>query len=386
MVALLVVAASVVALATPAAAGAAVAAPTGTDAPASVDGAAAAQEDCSFPVTLTDAKGHEITLEERPESVVTLQPSAAQTMWEIGAQGQVTGLPISQYTDYLEGREGKTDISQDDGVSVSIETTVATQADLVLAPNSTRDSTISQLREVGMPVYEFRMAESIEDIYEKTNTTGRLTGNCEGAAEAVSEMRTDIEVVQAAVSGEERGTVYYQMTGGFTAGEGTFINRIIELGGGENIAVGANVTGYDQLSNEIIVAQDPEWILVQEQYGLQGTEALSETTAVQEDQIIEVNANYLNQPGPRVVIPISQVAQSIHPEAYAEANASVRGDAGMESGTTAADGGSDGESDSDSGGDGDDTTESSDSGGQPGMGIGAAVAALVATLALLARR
>ncbi len=382
MVALLVVAASVVALAAPAAG--ASAAGTAAATPASADGAfaasATAQENCSFPVTVTDAKGNELTLEERPESVVALQPSAAQTMWEIGAQGQVTGLPISQYTDYLDGREGKTDISQDDGVSVSIETAVATDADLVLAPNSTPDSTISQLREVGMPVYEFRMAESIGDIYEKTNTTGRLTGNCEGAAEAVGEMRTDIRVVQEAVSGEEPGTVYYQMTGGFTAGEGTFINRIIELGGGENIAASANVTGYDTLSNEVVVAQNPEWILVQEQYGLQQTEALSATTAVQEDQIIEVNANYLNQPAPRVVIPISQVAQSIHPEAYAEANASIRGDAGTDGTTTTTDNGGMGDDG------GSDDTETSDGGGQPGMGVGAAVAALVAALALARRR
>jgi len=370
IVALLVVAASVVALAAPAA-GAAAPGATNADAThvsaaGAVDASAAAQEDCSFPVTLTDAKGNDVTLEERPDSVVALQPSAAQTMWEIGAEGQVSGLPVSQYTEYLDGREDKTDISQDDGVSANIEAVVATEADLVLAPNSTPDPTIEQLRDVGMTVYEFRMAESIEDIYEKTNTTGRLTGNCEGAAETVDEMQTDIQVVQEAVSGEERGTVYYQMTGGFTAGEGTFINRIIELGGGENIAASANVTGYAQLSNEVVVDENPEWILVQEQFGLQGSEALSNTTAVREDQIIEVNANYLNQPAPRVVIPISRIAESIHPEAYAEANASVRAEAGT-NGTA-------------------DDAESSDGGGQPGMGVGAAVAALVATLALARRR
>jgi len=291
----------------------------------------------------------------------------------------VSGLPVSQYTEYLDGREGKTDISQDDGVSASIETVVATEADLVLAPNSTPDPTVGQLRDLGMTVYEFREAESIEDIYEKTNRTGRLTGNCEGAAGTVGEMRTDIQVVQEAVSGEERATVYYQMTGGFTAGEGTFIHRIIELGGGENLAASANVTGYATLSNEVVVDQDPEWILVQEQFGLQGSDALSETTAVREDQIIEVNANYLNQPAPRVVIPISQIAQSVHPEAYAEANASVRAEA--ETNGTTADDGTD-----ESGGENGNDTESSDSGGQPGMGVGAAVAALVATLALARRR
>jgi iron complex transport system substrate-binding protein len=189
-------------------------------------------------------------------------------------------------------------------------------------------------------------------------------------------MRTEIEVVQEAVSGEESESVYYQMGGGYTAGADTFINHIIELGGGENIALAADITGYAEISGEVVAEQNPEWVLVNEGMGLQETEALSDTTALQEDQSIEVNANYLNQPGPRVAIPISEIAQAIHPEAYEEANVSVRGEVEAEAdadgndseGTTAEDDGSD---------NGD---------GQPGMGVAPAVAALVATLALLTRR
>jgi iron complex transport system substrate-binding protein len=375
IVALFVVAAGVGAVGTvgaaqPAAPDAGTAHPAPNAGTAADDGSL--QDDCSFLVTMEDAKGNEITLDERPDSVVALQPSAAQTMWEIGAQAQVSGMPVSRYTGYLDGRENVTDISQDDGLTVNVETVVATEADLVLAPNSTPDPTVSQLRDVGMTVYEFRMAESVEDIYEKTNRTGRLTGNCEGAAETVERMQTEIQVVNEAVSGEDPETVYYQMGGGYTAGEGTFINRIIELGGGENIAVAANVTGYAQLSGEVIADQDPEWILVNRQMGLTENDVVSGTTAVQEDQIIEVNANYLNQPGPRVVVPISQIAQSIHPDAYAEANVSVRGEAEVN-----------GSEETDTNADGED---GSDSDGQPGLGIGAAVAAVVAALALARRR
>ncbi|WP_135535330.1 PGF-CTERM-anchored ABC transporter substrate-binding protein [Halostella pelagica] len=384
LVALLVVVAGVGAVGT---AGAAQPAAPGDTAavaePAAATNDAIAQENCSFPVTVEDAKGNEITLDERPDSVVALQPSAAQTMWEIGGQGQVTGMAVSRYTEYLDGRDNVTDISQDDGVSVNVETVVATEADLVLAPNSTPDETISQVRNAGMTVYEFREAGSLDDIYEKTNRTGRLTGNCEGAAETVDRMQTEIRVVNEAISGEDAAPLYYQMGGGYTPGEGTFINHIIELGGGENIAVAAGVEGYGQLSGEVIIEQNPEWIMVSRQMGLQESEALSGTTAVQEDQVIEVNANYLTQPGPRVVVPISQIAESIHPEAYEEANVSVRGEAEIngsnssgETTTTVENGG---ETDSD--GDGE-----SDSDGQPGMGAGAAVAALVAALALAGRR
>ena len=56
------------------------------------DGVAAAQPECEFPVSVTDATGEEITIEEEPESVVAMQPSDAQILWEIGAQERVAGL------------------------------------------------------------------------------------------------------------------------------------------------------------------------------------------------------------------------------------------------------------------------------------------------------
>ena len=60
--------------------------------------------DCAFPVELTDASGETLRLEERPERVTTTNPSAAQTMWEIGAREKVVG--ISGRATYLNDTDG----------------------------------------------------------------------------------------------------------------------------------------------------------------------------------------------------------------------------------------------------------------------------------------
>ena len=75
--------------------------------------AANEQSECSFPVETEDNTGQTVTVEEEPEEVVVLAPSAAQHMWEIGAEEKVVGMPVNQFTAYLEGSEERTNVVGD---------------------------------------------------------------------------------------------------------------------------------------------------------------------------------------------------------------------------------------------------------------------------------
>jgi iron complex transport system substrate-binding protein len=63
--------------------------------------AAASHEDgdCSFPVSVMDATGTEVTVDDAPEEIVTLDAASAQTCWEIGAEERITGTPVRSYTE-----------------------------------------------------------------------------------------------------------------------------------------------------------------------------------------------------------------------------------------------------------------------------------------------
>jgi iron complex transport system substrate-binding protein len=348
----------------------------------------ATQASCSFPATFTDATGTEVTIDERPDRVTTLAPSAAQTMWELGAGDQVVGL--TQFALYLEGADSRTNVSAA-GQGVSVEKVVGTDPDLVLAPNVIANETVEQLRDAGLTVYKFDFTASLDDIYADVERTGELTGNCEQANETVSSMQDRVETVREAVENSDRPNVFISVGGGWTAGEGTFISQMVEFAGGSNVAAESNVTGYGQISEEVIVEQDPEWIVQIGQYGVvPETEAYNNTYAVQKDQVITVSNENISQPAPLVVNAIEQMAQAFHPEAYAEADATTteQTDATETSEamdetetttdlTTATEGAMEEAT----------TTPADDNatGGVPGFGVPAAVAAL-AGAAMLARR
>lgn len=276
---------------------------------------------CDFPYETTDATGTEVTVDSVPERVVALQPSDAQTMWDIGARDQVVGMPMNQYTSYLDGRANRTDVVNDDG-SVDVEVVTNASADLVLAANTTSVETVTQLRRAGLTVYHFGQAGSIEDVVDQVSTVGRLTGNCEGAAETVAAMESTVETVQRAVEGRERPRVLYYFFQ-YTTGSNTHIHDLIRTAGGANVAAEAGVRGYQPVSNEIVAASDPEWIVYPSDAQVPSGEPYDGTTAIRQNQTLVVNTNYVSQPGPRIVRPLRHMAMAFHPDAFPVDNATT---------------------------------------------------------------
>lgn len=330
------------------------------------DGVAAAQVECEFPFEGTDATGEEVTIEEEPERVVAMQPSDAQTLWEIGAREKVVGMPVGQYTEYLEGHDEPEDVSEGDGITVSTERVIDLEPDVVVASSVADEEQIEQLREAGLTVYQFGEETSLDDVIENTGTTGQLVGECEGANESVDWMNEEIGAIEEAVEGEEAPTVLYAMGDGFTAGQGTFIEEIITTAGGENLGSEAGIEFYGQISEEVVIAEDPDWIVYPDNFEEPpvSEQVLEETTAGQEERTAAVDAQRMNQPGPQVVYAIDTLAETFHPEAYAAAQ-----DEGAEANET--------ENET-----GDEPAEED----QPGFGIAAALAALVMAAFLFMRR
>lgn len=263
---------------------------------------------CSFPVSETDATGATVTVEERPERIVVLQPSAAQTVWELDAQDRVVGAPVAPYTEYLEGIDRKQNVLNLDEFSVNREAVVELDADVVLAPNIVPNETVEQLRDANQTVFKFGFGTSLEFIADKTALTGRLIGSCDEAA-AVNEAYWDrIESARAQTEGGDAPRVLHY-TDGFSAGSGTFIDEVITAAGGENVAAENGIEGYGQVNDEAVVRWDPEVIVVADDGpGVPETAAFESTFAVRNEQIAVVDGNYLSQPGPRIAIAIEELA------------------------------------------------------------------------------
>lgn len=345
--------------------------------------AAQSQTQCSFPFSATDATGTEVAVEERPERVTTLAPSAAQTMWEIGGREQVVG--VSQFASYLEGADSRTNVSAS-GFGVNVEKVVSTEPDLVLAPNAIGNETVTKLRDAGLTVFRFEAATSIEEIEQKTTLVGQLTGNCEGAATANAWMNQNVEAAQSAVDGAEQPNVIYPLGGGYVAGDETFINAMITVSGGSNVVAEEGLSGYPKLNDEKVVELAPEVVLVTSPQGtaILDSEPYASTPAAENNRTLMLEVNYLNQPAPRsVAYTVSNMTAGFHPDAYGEEQFVTK----SELSTSQANATATTSNDTAANGTGqttDDATTTTET-NSPGFGVTATLVALAATT-LLARR
>lgn len=268
---------------------------------------------CEYPVTVTDATGTEVTIEEEPERIVTLAPSAAQTLWEIGARGKVVGM--SMHAGFLEGAETRTNVSADP-LSTDLETVVDLEPDLVIAPNVTPRREVTDLRELGLTVVHVETATSVDDVVEKTALMGQLVGACAGAAEAVDDMeRTLARIASNVPEAAQRPIVYYSLGDGFTPGAGTFQSDAIERAGLRNLAAEEGIDGWAQLSEEVVVEADPAWIAYPDSFPAPPvSDALGEVTAVREDQLVALDANAISQPSPRLIDAMVTLHEAVYGE------------------------------------------------------------------------
>ncbi|ELZ91460.1 ABC-type cobalamin/Iron(III)-siderophore transport system, substrate-binding protein [Haloferax mucosum ATCC BAA-1512] len=269
---------------------------------------------CTFPMTVTDATGTEVNITDDPERVVTTNPSAAQTMWEIGAKDEVVG--VSRYAMYLDGASDKTNVSGSNGLNV--EVVIGLEPDLVLVPNSSYSADpdrIAQLRAANLSVVVFESGESLEGVANKTERIGRYTGNCDAGVERADEMRTSIEHMEQALEGEER-PVGLNSFFGYTSGAGTFISDVMTTAGLRNGAAEANITDFAQINEELVVEMNPEYIVIPSHAQVPSGPAYNSTTAIQEGNVIVVENNKIQQPAPRAIEASEDIMNAVHPDAY----------------------------------------------------------------------
>ncbi|ELZ59851.1 MULTISPECIES: PGF-CTERM-anchored ABC transporter substrate-binding protein [unclassified Haloferax] len=333
---------------------------------------------CTFPVTVTDATGTEVTITDDPERIVTTNPSAAQTMWELGARDEVVG--VSQYATYLDGAADKGNVSGSGGLNV--EAVIGLEPDLVLVPNSSYNAEpdrIEQLRSADISVVVFESGESLAAVANKTERVGRMTGNCEAGVERAAEMRDSMANMEQALDGAER-PVGLNSFFGYSSGSGTFISDIMTTAGLRNGAAEANITGFAQINEELVVEMNPEYIVVPDHAPVPSSPAYNSTTAMQEGNVIVIEAHKLQQPAPRAIEASEAILEAVHPDAY-ERYRQLETESATETTATA-------DATATDATEATTTTESSESTTEsdaPGFGVVAGLAAIGA-VALLARR
>lgn len=269
------------------------------------------QSGLEFPVTV-EADNGSVTIEKRPEAIISLSSTATEMLFDIGAGPQV--IAVDDQSNYPAGAP-MTDLS---GFTPNLEAILSLEPDLVVIFFDPGDL-IAGLETVGIPVLSYGAPIAIDDVYRQIDALGMATGNVAGAAASNSAIEAGLEAAVAASGDDGEGVTYYHEISSdfYTTTSSTFFGEIYGLFGLVNIADSADpdgsAFGYPQISSEYIVTSNPDIIfLANVLYGESaGTVAVRPgwdvMTAVQSGQIAELDSDVASRGGPRIV----QFAESV---------------------------------------------------------------------------
>ncbi|SET05049.1 iron complex transport system substrate-binding protein [Salinibacillus kushneri] len=277
-----------------------------------------AASESAFPVTITDDSGEEVVIEEEPERIISVIPSATEIIFGLDLGDKVVGV-----TDNDNYPEEVTEIESVGGLELNTEKIISLEPDLVVADVNNGEA-ISQLREHGVNVLVLG-AQSLEETYEDIQTVGKATGAVEKADEVVGSMKEDVESVKSAVQDipdDERKTVWIEVGEElFSAGSGTFLNELVETAGGKNII--SDQEGWPQVNEEEVIQANPDVIfLTYASYvenavqKVKDRESWKDITAIKDDQVYPLNSDITERAGPRITEGLQMIAENLYPEKF----------------------------------------------------------------------
>jgi iron complex transport system substrate-binding protein len=280
----------------------------------------------SFPLTVTDFLDRDVTIAAIPKRIVSLAPRNTEILFALGVGDSLVG--VTNYCNYPPEAAEIEQVGGFSGPTISLEKLVALEPDLVITAGNLHEPLIARLEELGLVVLALD-GESFDEMYRELEVLGRITGERVAAAELIRSIQERLDGLEARkekIPFDKRRRVMYLVTDEplMVAGPKSFIGRLIENCGGENVFADVE-QAYPQIGEEAVLARDPEVLLAPSSFDtpafrerLRNRAGLGELAAIRQDRIVFLSEDLLSRCGPRSAEAQEAVAKAIYPEYFSD--------------------------------------------------------------------
>ncbi len=275
-----------------------------------------------FPVTVTDDMGDKITINEKPERIISLAPANTEVLFALDLEEKIVG--VTTYANYPREAKAKEKIGTI--TEPNLEKIVSLEPDLIVANAVNKLETVKRLRELGYKVVGYD-AETVNDAISVIKQVGKITDRENKAQRIVTDMYLQLAEIKDLVDSKlkdcSRPKVFYEIWNQplYTAGKNTFINDIINIAGGINI--GAEAKGeWPQFSLEKLLLENPD-IYISSPHSaphkvtvesIKNRDNYKSLAAIKKDRVYIVNQDIISRASPRIVKGLKEIVKAIFPD------------------------------------------------------------------------
>lgn len=277
----------------------------------------------TYPLALKDDSGASVTLAAQPKRIISLVPSATETLFALGLEGNV--VAVTKWDNFPKDVQKNMEYIFQDGLHPNAEQILKLNPDLIvmgLMGNDTKN--IEAIRNLKIPVVVIN-PQTLVATYQTIETFGKLTNAQEKANKIVSDMKEKEQTIAKKVEtikDSDRLKVWTEVDENlFTPGDETFLNELLTKAGGKNIA--RDVKGWAQYNSEQVIAKNPQVIF--ETYGYYQKDAVANITtrkgwqdveAVKNKRVLELDSDLVTRTGPRIVDGLEAISKALYPDLF----------------------------------------------------------------------
>ena len=278
--------------------------------------ASAATTATKYPLTISSG-GYSTTIAKKPTRIISLSPSATESLFEIGAGKQV--LAVDSYSNFPKSAP-ITDLS---AFEPNVEAIIALKPDLVvLSVDAMKSMVVKEaLEKLKIPVLMEKAPETLAQAYKEIEVLGEVTDHTSEAKKVTFKMAALIKSIINRTKKTVKITFFHELDNTlYSVTSDTFIGKVYKDFGLINIAdkaAGADSYGYPQLSAEYLLKADPDVIfLADAEYGesaatVKARAGWSGITAVTKKNVFALPNDIPSRWGPRLVDFYRYVAASL---------------------------------------------------------------------------
>jgi iron complex transport system substrate-binding protein len=274
-----------------------------------------------YPMTVTDDTGRVMTFDAAPQRIVSLSPSNTEILYALGLQDRIVGVDVN--SNYPAEAQSKPRMGG--MTNVSVDKVVASKPDLVLVSQFTPAGTVNNLSAAGLKVF-CSHPDNASDTERTIMVIGRILGVPDQARQLYNNMSAEIAPITEKTSRlneSRKPTVLMIITLDpqiYVADPGNYMDSLITIGGGRNLATGATMAKDDVLTAnpDIIIVPLTDWTQATYDSLKNGREPwMQGLKAIKEGKVYAVGYDAIGRPGPRMSEGAMLIAKVLHPELFA---------------------------------------------------------------------
>lgn len=258
-------------------------------------------------VVVKDDLGHDIRLERPARRIVSLSPHTTELLYAAGAGAYVVG--VSSHSDYPPAARQVASIGNTE--AVDIEKILMLKPDLVVAWHSGNAAVqLQRLRAFGLPVFESEPAD-YATIASSLERLGVLSGSLAESSKAAAGFRRRWQTLERTYRARAPVSVFYQIWEQplMTLNGRHMVSSVLCTCGGRNLFADMPQLAPG-VSIESVIAADPDVILAPDDardHAFARWRRFTKMKAVMHGNLLTVDADWLNRPGPRILDATGQV-------------------------------------------------------------------------------